>query len=171
MERALLLDKNYMALSLVPWKKAVKLMVNGKAEPVQGSGVVYQVSGTGSSFKVPSIIRLVSIIPWRAHMGRMKFSRKNILIRDNFECQYCGTKISRSASTIDHVVPRCKGGETSYKNCVACCKACNNKKGSKTLDEIKMQLKRTPKNPTFFTLYNHYLSNSPKEWRDYIIGF
>ena len=170
MQRALLLDRNYMALSLVPWKKAFKLMVKGKAEPVVGSDVAYEIKGFGANYDVPSIIRLLVVIPWKAHMGRIKFSRKNVLIRDAHRCQYCDVMVGKSASTIDHVVPKSRGGKTDYKNCVACCKSCNNAKGDKTLAEAKMKLLSTPIRPTFFTLYRHYMENPPKEWADYIIG-
>jgi len=171
MQRALLLDKNYMALSLVPWKKAFTLMVKGKAEPVVGSDVVRHVkSGAGANYGIPSIIRLLVVIPWKAHMGRLKFSRKNVLIRDDSTCQYCGIKVGKSASTIDHVIPRSRGGKTDYSNCVTCCKTCNNMKGNKTPAEAKMKLINMPRKPTFFTLYRHYLDNPPKEWSDYIIG-
>lgn len=169
MQRALLLDKNYMALSLVPWQRAVTLMVKGKAEPVAGSGVVREVKGSSSNFSVPSIIRLLVTIPWRAHMGRLKFTRKSMLIRDGHMCQYCGVKVGKTA-TMDHVIPRSRGGKTDYKNCVTCCKACNNAKGDKTPTEAKMKLLSKPKRPTFLTLYKHYIDNHPEEWSDYIIG-
>ena len=144
-------------------------MVKGKAEPVVGSGVVRQVSSSESRYDVPSIIRLLVVIPWKAHMGRLRFTRKNVLIRDNSTCQYCGIRVGKSA-TIDHVIPRSRGGKTDYQNCVTCCKTCNNEKGNKTPAEAKMRLLDKPKKPTFITLYRHYLEHPPKEWSDYIIG-
>jgi len=170
MQKALLLDKNYVALSLVPWQKAVKLMVKGKAEPVDGSNIVRNVRGAESSFGVPSIIRLLVVIPWKAHMGRLKFSRKNVIVRDGSICQYCGIKIGKSASTIDHVIPRSRGGKTDYFNCVTCCKSCNNKKSDKMPSEVNLRLLNKPKKPTFLTLYRDYLEKSPEEWKDFIIG-
>lgn len=170
MQRALLLDRNYMALSVVPWKKAVKLMVKGKAEPVVGSDIVYQIKGADSNFDIPSIIRLLVVIPWKAHMGRMKFSRRNMIIRDEHSCQYCGIRVGKSASTIDHVIPKSRGGKTNYANCVTCCKTCNNSKANKTPVEANMRLNKLPKKPTFLTLYKNFLENPPEEWCDYIIG-
>ena len=79
MQRALLLDRNYMVLALVPWQKAVKLMCKGKAEAVQGTGSVIDIQTTSTTFSVPSILRLLVVIPWKAHMGRLKFSRKNVI--------------------------------------------------------------------------------------------
>jgi len=173
MQRALLLDRNYMALSVVPWKKAIKLMVKGKAEPVESmtdeDNNSYYVKHGEGTFRVPSIIRLLVVIPWRAHMGRMRFSRKNMMIRDNNECQYCSKKVGKAA-TIDHVVPRSKGGKTDYQNCVTSCKDCNNTKAARLPLEAGMKLSKVPKKPTFLTMYKHHLSNTPEEWADYIIG-
>lgn len=168
-QRTLLLDRNYMALSLVPWKKALKLMVKGKAEPVPGSNSVRDVRGGENVYEVPSIIRLLVIIPWRAHIGRIRFSRKNILIRDGNICQYCGIRVGKSA-TIDHVIPKSRGGKTDYLNCVTSCRDCNNVKADRTPEEAKMILNKKPKKPNFTSLYRYYLDNPPEEWGDYIIG-
>lgn len=171
MQRALLLDRNYMALSVVSWKKAIKLMVKGKAEAVDFAAtpgtLVRHAEGV---FNVPTIIRLLTVIPWRAHQGRMRFSRHNMIVRDNSECQYCGVHVGKHTATVDHVIPRSKGGKTDYFNCVTSCKTCNNKKGDRTPDEAKMTLRQKPKRPTFAVLYQHYMNNPPQEWHDYIIG-
>jgi len=170
MQRALLLDRNYMALSVVPWKKAVKLMVKGKAEAVVGSGVVREVQSASNNFSVPSIIRLLVVIPWKAHTRKLKFSRKNIVIRDDKKCQYCDIKLGNGVGTLDHVIPKSRGGKTDYLNCVLCCKSCNNRKGNMTPAEAGMTLSQRLKKPTFITLYKHHLSSPPNEWGDYIIG-
>jgi hypothetical protein len=167
--RTLLLDKNYMALSLVSWKKALALMVKGKAEPVPGVKSIMDIRGQDWLFEVPSIIRLLVVIPWRAHVGRTRFCRRNILIRDNFECQYCGDKVGKNAS-LDHVIPKSRGGKTDYTNCVTCCKKCNGVKADRTPDEAKMILKNKPKKPNFLSLYRYYLQNPPDEWKSYIVG-
>jgi 5-methylcytosine-specific restriction endonuclease McrA len=167
--RALLLDKNYMALSIINWKKAVKLMVKGKAEPVD-MNEAKAIKTNDSVFTVPTILRLLVVIPWRAHMGRLRFSRKNLMIRDNWECQYCGIHLGKSSGTIDHVVPRSRGGKTDYLNCVACCKTCNEIKGDKKLEYSGLTLRAKPKKPGFVTLYKHLLNEPPEGWSDYIIG-
>lgn len=168
MKRALLLDKNYMALSLVSWKKAIKLMVKGKAEALDGR-IIRRVSSASDLHSIPSIIRLLTNVPWKAHSRLMRFSRKNVMIRDGFKCQYCGIKIGKTA-TIDHIVPKSRGGKTNYLNCVACCRSCNNKKSDKPLKETSMALLNKPRKPTFLTLYKHLMDNPPEEWCDYIIG-
>ena len=84
---ALLLDRNFLAISIIPIKKAILLMIKGKAEQVSNS--VAEIKTGSGSFSVPTIIRLLTVIPYRAYLGKTKFSRKNVLIRDNFTCQYC----------------------------------------------------------------------------------
>lgn len=169
MEKALLLDKNYMALSVITWKRAVTLMAKGKVEAVS-EGYAAQIKTSTSLFKVPSILRLVTTVPWRAHRGRMKFSRKHVMLRDDYTCQYCGIHLGKCSGTIDHVLPSSRGGKSDYLNCVASCKNCNNSKGDKTPEEAGMVLSRKPKKPTFLSLYRHYMNNPPEEWQDYIIG-
>jgi 5-methylcytosine-specific restriction endonuclease McrA len=169
MKQALLLDKNYMALSLVDWKKAIKLMVKGKAEPVTLEKTVASIKGATKSYGIPSILRLLVVVPWKAHQGRLKFSRRSMLIRDGHKCQYCGTRVGKNAS-VDHVMPKSRGGKTDFLNCVTSCKNCNNKKADRTPEEAKMRLLSVPKRPTFMNLYKHYIANPPDEWRDYLIG-
>jgi len=168
-QRALLLDKNYVALSIVTLRKAIKLMVNGKAEPVCDVKKIMQIKHSNGYFVVPSVLRLLTVVPWKAHMGHARFSRKNVMIRDNHECQYCGKKVSKNA-TIDHVVPVSRGGKSEYTNCVASCHDCNNLKSNKTPAEVGLRLKRRPKNPSFLTANRTFLDNPPDEWRTYIMG-
>ena len=169
MQKALLLDRNYMALSVITWKRAIALMMKGKVEPVSETFAA-EIKAAESTIKIPSILRLVTVIPWRAHQGRMKFSRKHVMLRDNFQCQYCNIHLGRNSGTIDHVMPSSRGGKTDYLNCVASCKDCNNKKGDKTPREAGMVLRKKPRKPTFLSLYKHYMNNPPKEWQNYIIG-
>lgn len=169
MQNALLLDRNYMAVSIVTWQRAIKLTVKGKAEVVS-EGNTEVTTGSGLKFKIPSIIRLLTVVPYRAYSGRLRFSRKNVMVRDEFECQYCGKHLGRTSGTIDHVVPRAKGGKTDYLNCVACCKECNNTKGDKTIESVGFKLRKIPRKPSFISLYKYYIKNSPQEWADYIIG-
>lgn len=159
-----------MALSVVPWKKAVKLIVNGKAEAVPGSTIVRKIQSIRKSFGVPSVIRLLVEIPWAAHNKRIRFSRRNVVIRDNSKCQYCSKNIGKSSGTLDHVIPRSRGGKTDYNNCVYCCKDCNNTKGNRTPEEAGMKLIKKPKRPTFVSLYKSQLSTPPDEWKNFIIG-
>lgn len=168
-QRALLLDKNYVALSIVTLRKAIKLMVNGKAEPVCDIKSVTKIQYSKGQFVVPSVLRLLTTVPWKAHMGHARFSRKNVMIRDNNECQYCGKKVNKNA-TIDHVIPVSRGGKSEYTNCVTSCHECNNGKANRTPSEAGLKLKHRPKNPSFMTANRTFLDNPPEEWRIYIMG-
>ena len=168
MEKVLLLDRNYLAISILPTKRAINLLVKGKAEIV-GDQEVNIKTGSGF-FRMSTIIKLVYNIPYRAYLGKTKFSRKNVIIRDNFECKYCGEKLLLSQGTIDHIVPVSKGGLSNYSNCVACCKECNKTKGNKSLDEVGFTLKSGPRTPTIISLYKYCVKNAPVEWQDYLIG-
>jgi len=172
MNKTLLVDKNYMALSIISLRKTIKLLVKGKAEPVEtGKKNDRFITTAKGSFNIPSIVRLLVNIPWRAHKSRMKFSRRSVMIRDNYRCFYCDKTLGSHSKTIDHIVPKSQGGPTTYNNCVACCKACNNKKADKSVEQIGFVLKEKPKRPSFITLYRSHLQGySPDEWRIYIIG-
>ena len=168
--RALLLDKNYIALSVVTWKKALKLLVNGKAEAVHDGQNIKLIPYARGNFSIPSVIRLLSPVPWKAHPTSIKFTRKNVIIRDDFNCQYCGEKVSKGEVTIDHIVPTSRGGQSSFTNCVVCCMRCNNEKGNKTPAEANMTLLYKPGQPSFAALYRNYLTDLPEEWKIYIMG-
>jgi len=168
MDKALLLDRNYLAISIITIRKAVTLIVKGKAEPVSDKSSIIRTSN--GIFEVPTIIRLLTAVPYKAYLGKTKFSRKNVMVRDNFECQYCGSYLGKHKGTIDHVIPRSRGGASDYANCVACCRECNTTKADKTPDESGLKLRSNPRRPTFIGLYKFYLKNTPKEWSDYLIG-
>ena len=166
MESSLLLDRNYTPISIVGWKKALKLLVRGKAEPV-GNETIKTVTSYHNTFKVPSVIKLKYPVSYNCFSNRLKFSRTNVILRDGSNCQYCGKHQSKNAGTIDHVFPRSRGGKTDYLNCVTCCKECNGRKGDRTPDEAGMKLLRAPKRPSFVTLCSAQ-ENMPEEWSMFI---
>lgn len=134
--RVLLLNATYEPLTALPLRRAVVLLLAGKADVVHGdpSGLVLHSAGT--SVQVPSVIRLRSYVrvPYRA---RIPMTRAALMHRDRFRCAYCGGK----AETIDHVVPRSRGGEHSWENCVACCSDCNHRKADTMLSELGWTLR------------------------------
>ncbi len=133
--RVLLLNATYEPLTALPLRRAVVLLVCDKAEVVQKhpSGLVLH--SAVQSIEVPSVIRLRTYVrvPYRA---RIPMTRAAIMHRDRFRCAYCGVK----AETIDHVVPRSRGGEHSWENCVACCADCNHRKADRLIVELGWQL-------------------------------
>lgn len=167
--KALVLDRNYMALSIVSWQKAVKLMVKGKAEIVGDCPAIATIPYANGSFAIPSVIRLLTVIPWRAHEKHSRFSRKGVILRDNNECQYCGAKIGHNA-TVDHIIPVSRGGVSDYINCVAACSECNNRKADRTPAEAGMKLRHKPRNPTFLTANRSLLEHPLEEWKIFIMG-
>ncbi len=97
------------------------------------------------------------------NIKKPKPTRKNIFIRDNFTCQYCGNVFNKSHLTIDHVIPRSKGGETTWTNSVTSCSKCNNKKSDKSINDSRMSLIKKPKEPSYYELFLNSVKD--KEWR------
>ena len=97
-------------------------------------------------------------------------SRKNILMRDRFTCQYCQRTLPSGELTLDHVVPRSRAGETAWENLVACCHACNNRKGSRTPEEAGMRLARQPRPFSLHTSRHlmRLLAKSDEQWKKYL---
>jgi len=129
-----LLNADYSYLNTVKWKKALTLVVKGKVSVVKYSKNII-VSASGMVMKIPLVMKLIKFIR-TVYRTRVPFSKKNVMIRDGMKCVYCGTKNTRL--TIDHIIPKAKGGKSTFENTVAACKPCNNKKGSKLCSEVKM---------------------------------
>ena len=155
MESVLVLNQNYEPLNICNAKRALILVDGGKAEVLEhGAGGIHTPSRV---FPKPSVIRLVYLI--KRPRPRVKLSRREIFHRDHYTCQYCGTKSKEL--TIDHVVPRHRGGKHTWENLVSACRGCNHRKGGKTLEESRMKLLRLPyepKNNSYYILYQHLQS-------------
>ncbi|MFO7715979.1 HNH endonuclease [Desulfosarcina sp.] len=139
----ILLNGDYTFLGLVDWKKAMVLMLADKVRILKFSNRV--IHGVGRTFRAPAVAVLVKVVRC-VYRGHVPFSRRNVLIRDRFTCAYCGSRAK--PITLDHVIPRSRGGKTDFDNCVACCRACNLKKGALSPREVKMALRRRPWQPT-----------------------
>ncbi len=135
------------------------LMYKGKA-----NGMEYNGNLINGKYPLPEIIKLINYVP--TPYADVVLSRKNIYLRDNHTCQYCGK--SGSTMTIDHIVPKSRGGKETWSNMVVCCARCNNRKGDRTLEEAGMKLTGTPYRPPS-SLYLHMtrLSNIPRSWYNY----
>jgi len=180
--RALVLNADYMPLGLVGWKRAVHLASENQNNTSKGVQVVdfYKddsiLTAGGLKLPVPAVVRLVQYK--RQHRKRIPFSRKNVFIRDQLTCQYCGVTFEDTSKlTYDHVVPRAywkrkkfKGTPTNWTNIVTCCYPCNNKKADNTPKEAGMNLLREPKEPS---PHSYILGLSPwmrvpEEWVLYL---
>lgn len=140
----LILNRNYEPLNLVPVKRAIILLMKGKAETVKLANDLVIRAARGAIL-VPSVIRLT--VYARRPPARVKLNRKSILIRDDYTCQYCGYR--GPGLTIDHVIPKNRGGKTDWDNLVACCTRCNSKKGNRTPEEAGMTLRKKPRKPAY----------------------
>jgi len=139
----ILLNGDYTFLCMVDWKKAMKLVFAGKVTVLKYSDKM--IRSVGGVFKTPAVLVLMKVVR-SIYKGRVPFNRKNLLIRDRSACAYCGK--SGKNLTIDHVIPKSKGGKTDFDNCVACCSECNNRKGAGTPREAGMHLPKRPYQPT-----------------------
>lgn len=163
----LVLNGSFEPLHFTNARRAITLLLAGKAESVEPSPRV--VRSTSQAFPLPSVIRLAMYIR-KPFVERVAFNKKNILRRDHYTCQYCGRRGDRL--TVDHVLPRSRGGSTTWTNVVAACLRCNLRKGSRTADEAGMLLVRTPAHPQF--LFSVHLLRHPHApffldaWRKYL---
>ncbi|HSV93007.1 MAG TPA: HNH endonuclease, partial [Desulfobacterales bacterium] len=128
MSQCILLNADYTFLNLVHWKRAICLMAKGKVEVVKDSQATVRASG-GAAYRVPAVLRLIKLIRTIYRAG-VAFTKRNVFVRDGFRCAYCGNP--RDRLSIDHIVPRSRGGRTTFENCVTACKGCNLKKGGRT---------------------------------------
>ncbi len=163
MSKVLVLNASYEPLNICTWRRAVVLLMKGKAEQIEHNGkLIY------TNLPVPTVIRLRSYvkIPYK----EISLSRRNLLHRDGYTCQYCGDR--RHDLTIDHIIPRSKGGTDSWENVVAACLKCNVKKGDRTPKEANMALSTTPRRPpshVYFEISKHAASGE-FSWKKYVIG-
>jgi 5-methylcytosine-specific restriction endonuclease McrA len=140
--RVLLLNSTYEPLTALPVRRAIIMLICGKADVVHDDPTGPVVHSASRAIAVPSVIRLRSFVrvPYRA---RVPMTRAALMHRDRFCCAYCGGK----ADTVDHVVPRSRGGAHSWENCVACCSTCNHRKGDRLLTELGWTLRLVPASP------------------------
>ena len=162
--RTLLLDSSYYPVEVINWKRAIILLISGRAETVTDYTKTV-IRSAHDTFKLPKILRLYSL-----HKARksIKFCRFNVLYRDNFECQYCHKKFTPKELTLDHVIPTSRGGKNTWDNVVAACSRCNGKKGSKLLHEAGLKLTKKPKKPSWSPqIVLKLKSDDPTEWSDW----
>ena len=147
MTDVLMLNQSWEPLRLVSLKKAIMLLLQEKAELVEAAE--QRLRAQHLAFAIPLVIRLVRYVSIKRGRRPVSCSRRGILLRDRDTCQYCGAMPGRKYLTIDHILPRSRGGVTSWENCVAACEACNHKKGGRTPAEAKMSLRSAPAAPKY----------------------
>lgn len=147
-KQVLVLNASYEPLSLVSLRRAVVLIMREKAEPIAATS--QRLHSASLSMAAPLVIRLVNYV--RLPHRKVPPTRAAIMLRDAHSCQYCGATPSRGNLTVDHVMPRSRGGPHHWHNLVAACKTCNQKKGSSTPEEALMKLRRKPFEPSYVSL-------------------
>ncbi len=166
LEPVLVLNANFEPINVCSTRRALGLMLNGKASLVlNGRGEVHTVN---IIFPKPSIIRLDKMVK-RPRLS-VRLTKREILRRDEYTCQYCGQKAFYL--TIDHIIPRRLGGTHSWSNLVAACPACNHHKGGRTVEQAHMRLLRPPKEPSASAMYlfSRHLGGN-EEWLPFIEGW
>ncbi len=160
--RTLVLNAGYEPLAVVSFKRALVLVMNGKAA-ILAADPAHPVWGSTRSWDRPSVIVLRRYV--RVPNGRaVPVSRRGVLRRDGNRCAYCGS----SATTIDHVLPRSRGGKDSWENLVACCLKCNNLKGDRTPEEMSWSLRITPKAPYGSSWLVRGIERTQPQWEEYL---
>lgn len=155
---------SYYPLSLWPWQEAIKAVCLDRVLIV--AEYEQTVRSQRAEFRIPSVVVLKDFVK---PQKRVAFTRFNLFLRDEFCCQYCGSK---GDLTFDHVLPRARGGITSWENVVAACSPCNLRKGSKTLKQAGLRLAKVPKAPTAEEMQTHGRRFPPNHlhdsWLDYL---
>lgn len=164
--RVLVLNASYEPINVCTERRAIVMIFKGVARVEEYNG--HLIRSARMEMRAPSVIRLTDYIhiPYK----NRTLSRKNILLRDHSTCQYCGQHLPPSELTLDHVVPRSRGGESTWDNLVACCRRCNHRKGNRTPEEAGMKLIRRPRG---FSLHVNrqimrYLGRTDETWRKYL---
>ncbi len=158
----LVLNKDYQPLSVCTAKRSMKLLFMDKAEMLHDYPE-RKIRTVREDYSYPSVIRLRRYInlPYK----KIVLTRHNIMKRDGNQCLYCG---SRGNLTIDHVMPRSRGGRDAWENLATACNECNVRKGNRTPDEAKMELSQDPFQPVHITFFQSLLGVIQDEWKPYL---
>ena len=159
---------SYRPLSVLGWQDAVRAVFQDRVQVVESWDV--EIRSPSFTMKAPSVVAL------RAYQAPSRrtpaFTRHNLYLRDDFRCQYCGARHETKDLSFDHVHPASLGGRTVWDNIVAACLPCNFAKGSKTLKQARMSLRRPPRAPTAIELFEAGRRHPPgdlfENWRDYL---
>ncbi len=179
----LVLNRSYLPIHVTNVRRAFSLIYQGVAKAVDEQYQTFDfeswsqlavarddeefIGTSAGPMRVPRVIVLVAFD--RVPKRHVRFSRINIFARDNFQCQYCGRRPTRSELNLDHVVPRALGGRSTWENVVCSCVECNRRKGGRTPEQARIRLTKTPVRPRWTPLMNLMLSSVRyKEWRPFL---
>ena len=166
--QVLVLNQNYEPLNVCNVKRALVMVITGKAEVLEQNGLVLRT--IDDDYHAPSVIRLAALI--KRPRPQVKLTRREVFIRDGYVCQYCG--VHTRDLTIDHVLPKSRNGPHTWENLVSACKTCNHRKGGRTAQEARMKLLREPFRPragAYYTIQRKLTNSAHEEWAKFIPGF
>jgi len=181
----LVLNKNWSAVHVCSVKRAISLVVQDMARVIASDYQIHDfqswrelsahVEKHGNQFiHTPTFAILVPEVIILTGFNRMpprtvKFNRRNIYMRDHYTCQYCGTRPSKEELTIDHIVPRSRGGKSTWENVVLACQRCNSRKGSLSVEESGMRLQRAAKRPHWMSTLRNTLRGPERPiWQKFV---
>lgn len=166
MSNVLVLNATYEPLSVVSVRRAVVLLLKEKAEIIEAAEA--ELHSEHITMRMPLVIRLVYFvrIPYRVSLP---VTRRAVLARDHYTCQYCGRRPTRKDLTVDHILPRSRGGRTIWENVVAACQWCNGRKGSRTPEEASIKLLSTPARPRYVAMAMVESADARQAWDKYML--
>ncbi len=169
--KVLTLSNTYEPLGVVNWEKAITLFYSGKVKVL--SEYEEEVRSISTSIRIPSVI--VFHNNKKNRIKSVRFSRKNVWVRDEGKCQYCSRRVNSQEFTLDHVVPRKLGGKTVWNNVVTCCYDCNQKKGDKSPAQAGMKLTKPVEKPSSLPYiqdmeFYNFGNQIPESWKFWLEG-
>ena len=162
--KTLKLDISYRPIEIVDAVEALVLCLIGKAQAIEN----YQkeIKSVSDSFQLPAVIVLKRFVKFQFKV--VSAHRREIILRDNNQCQYCAKELPNEKLTLDHIIPKSKGGKNTWDNLVAACKKCNQRKGNRTPEEANMKLLCKPRKPKYDILRTVGKNQVSELWKNYL---
>jgi 5-methylcytosine-specific restriction endonuclease McrA len=148
-QSVIVVDNSFTFFTKISWQRAIILLLEGKAVSLKDSKRIVRNATKTFEIIVPEVIQLIKAIR-SLFKGKVPYSKRNVFLRDNYTCAYCGCKVSSELATVDHVIPKSQGGRSTWENCVTSCRDCNGTKADRTPTQAKMMIKfiKKPYQPT-----------------------
>jgi 5-methylcytosine-specific restriction endonuclease McrA len=164
--RVLVLNASYEPLNVCTVRRALVLILKEKAEILERGDDVLR----SETMRIdrPEVIRLITFVRVPRDIHRRRITRKAVLARDGWTCQYCGS--DKPSLTVDHVIPRSRGGESVWENIVASCAPCNRKKGNRLPQEVRMHPRKNPRPPGPTVFIRIAAPRTPTAWEPYLVA-
>ncbi|MFQ6014755.1 MAG: HNH endonuclease [Anaerolineae bacterium] len=163
----LVLNATYEPLNIVSVRRAIVLLLKEKAEVIEAAEA--KLRSERLTLDVPLVIRLVTYVRVPYHFP-LPLTHRTVLARDMYTCQYCGSQPGKALLTLDHIVPRTRGGATVWENVATACATCNQRKGDRTPQEVGMTLRANPGKPRYIAVVLLSKAQRNEAWAKYFAG-